>query len=380
MPGSQAGIALIRMDAIGDFVLWLDTAKEYRRLYPSQKITLIANAAWADLAKQLSYWDEVWPVDLRHLGVRLPLMRWRLLRRIRKGGFHSAIQPTFSRILMHGDSVVRASGAKQRIGSVGDLSNATVAEQKRGNRWYTELLPASPNPMMELLRNAEFVSHLTGVPHQVALAQLPSLATLPALLQPTVPYFIVFPGASWVGKRWPAAQFAETLLVLRHRHGWQPVLCGAADEVALCHAIDKAAAVNCINLAGQTNLNELAEVIRGAQLLVGNDTSAVHIAAAVGTPAVCILGGGHYGRFMPYPETVTGIKPVVAAEPMPCYNCNWRCNQPHELSGPVPCIKSVPVKTVLAAAELALNETAAARWCAVASVPLKKHYFVKKNQ
>jgi len=349
------GVALIRLDAIGDFIIWLDTAKEYRSLYPKQKITLIANATWADLASQLSYWDDVFPVDIRHLNLKQPLKRWRLLRRFRQRGFHTAIQPTLSRVLMHGDSVVRATGAKHRIGSEGDLANSSASEQRIGNRWYTQLLSVGHNPMMELLRNAEFFSSLAAAPHQAALPHLPRLAKLPTNLQPNAPYFIVFPGASWSGRQWPVAQFAAALVELQRRHGWHPVLCGAPNEAALCQAIADAAAVNCSNLAGQTNLGELVEVVRGARLLIGNETSAVHIAAAVGTPAVCILGGGHFGRFMPYPETVPGIKPVVAAKAMPCYHCNWRCNQPHNPSGPVPCVSQITVETVLQAAQQALS-------------------------
>ena len=196
----QSCVALIRLDAIGDFILWIDSAKEYRRLYPSQKITLIANAAWADLAKQLPYLDEVWPVDIRHLGLGQPLRRWQLLRQISKGGFDTAIQPTFSRALMQGDSVIRATQARQRIGSVGDLAIDSATERITGNRWYTQLLPASTSPLMELQRNAEFISHLAGAPYQASLPQLPGLTTLPTPLKPKVPYFIVFPGGSWSGR------------------------------------------------------------------------------------------------------------------------------------------------------------------------------------
>jgi ADP-heptose:LPS heptosyltransferase len=348
------GIALIRLDAIGDFLLWLDTAQEYRRLYPNQKITLIANTAWVDLAKQLPYWDEVLPVDIRHLYLRHPFKRWQLLWRISQRGFHIAIQPTFSRVLMHGDSVMRATGAKQRIGSRGDLANTTAEVYKTGNRWYTKLLPASPGQMMELLRNAEFFSQLSDTTHQSVLASLPRLAGRPSALLSAVPYFIVFPGASWVGRQWPVASFAAALLELQRSHGWQPVLCGAPNEAGICQAIANAAAINCINLAGQTTLSELAEVIRGARLLVGNETSAVHIAAAVGTPSVCILGGGHFGRFMPYPDNLLGIKPVVAAKYMDCYHCNWICSQSYDSNGPVPCIDNISVANVLSAAQQAL--------------------------
>ena len=41
-------VLLIRQDAIGDFMMWLDTAKEYRKLYPPDKykIILAGNKIW----------------------------------------------------------------------------------------------------------------------------------------------------------------------------------------------------------------------------------------------------------------------------------------------------------------------------------------------
>lgn len=342
----RGGIALIRVDAIGDFIIWLDAAKEYRRLYPNQKITLIANPAWSDLARGLPYWDEVVLVDVRHLALSNLIRRWRLLLSIRRGDFHTAIHPTFSRTFAS-DTIVRATGASRRIGSVGDLVNSTLKERKISNRWYTNLLPASACQMMELLRNAEFLSGLSSASYQPAIPQLPRLCVLPESLKFEGAYFIIFPGASWAGRQWPVDHFAELLIAVQLKYGWKPVLCGAENESTLCEAIASAAKVNCINLAGKTDLDELAEVLRGAQLLVSNETSAIHIAAAVGTPAVCILGGGHYGRFMPYPEEVTGLTPLVAYHPMPCFNCNWRCSMPHVAGEAVPCVAQVSVAQVL---------------------------------
>ena len=52
-------VLLIRQDAIGDFMMWLDTAKEYRKLYPPDKykIILAGNKIWCDLAEELRYCD-----------------------------------------------------------------------------------------------------------------------------------------------------------------------------------------------------------------------------------------------------------------------------------------------------------------------------------
>ena len=101
-------VLLIRQDAIGDFVMWLDTAKEYRKLYPPEKykIILVGNKIWCGLAKALPYWDEVLVVDVKQFKT-FPRYRWDLLRKIQNLGVQIAIQPTFSREFYHGDSLVR---------------------------------------------------------------------------------------------------------------------------------------------------------------------------------------------------------------------------------------------------------------------------------
>jgi ADP-heptose:LPS heptosyltransferase len=58
------------------------------------------------------------------------------------------------------------------------------------------------------------------------------------------------------------------------------------------------------DLTGLLTLPQLVDHIKGAHLLVSNETSAIHIAAAVGTTAICISNGNHFGRFNPYPVTI----------------------------------------------------------------------------
>ena len=347
---NRDGVLVVRLDAIGDFILWLDTAKEYSKIFPGKNITLLANSAWANLAKDIPYWDSVWPIEMTRFS-RSPLYRLKLLCKIRRARFEIAIQPTFSRVFLHGDSIIRASGAKNRIGSLGDMSNITSTLKAISNRWYTNLIPAIKRPLMELDRNAEFLRNLTNQEFIANLPKLPILTALPDHLKLQGNYFILFPGASWHGKQWPASHFAQVLEQLHQRRSWRAVLCGSLEELALCQSVMDLTEVTSVNFAGKTTLAELTELIRGSRLLISNDTSAVHIAAAVGTPAVCILGGGHYGRFMPYTEKINGIKPLSATYSMPCFNCNWICNQSHDRLGPVPCISRISVRNVLILAE-----------------------------
>ena len=186
-----------RLDNIGDFILWLDTAKIYRQLYQDQKITLVANESWAELAVALPYWDEVIvlkPQPLYNNG----WYRWKLLRRLRRYGFETAIQPTFSREFF-ADSLINVTGARHRIGSQGNCSNIPPWQKRISDRWYTQLVAANSDAKMELERNTEFISNLTGRPHIASLPMIPSLSSLPEHLRIGQTYFIIFPGASRLG-------------------------------------------------------------------------------------------------------------------------------------------------------------------------------------
>jgi ADP-heptose:LPS heptosyltransferase len=351
---NQNKILLVRLDAIGDFILWLDSAKEFRRLYPGSKITLCCNAVWSDLAALLPYWDDILPIELRRFN-KESLYRWKLLGAIKRAEFDIAIQPTFSRNFHEGDPVIRASRSHERIGSTGDLSNISEEKKAVSDREYTRLVPACSGQMMELERNSEFISNLSGKAFKAGPPKLKQLITLPDNLKVIGEYIIIFPGASWHGRQWPTDFFAAVLTHLHDSHGLQAVLCGSSTERTLCQVVLDKAQVATVNLAGKTTLPELLELIRGARLLISNETSAIHLAAAAGVRSVCILGGGHYGRFLPYPETVDGIKPLVALKKMPCFNCNWQCSQEYDQSGAVPCISGISVEEVINLAEQALS-------------------------
>ena len=347
-------LLLIRLDAIGDFVVWLDSARAFRSLYPNSKITLCVNSASFELAKVLPFWDEVVEVDLKRFNASF-IYRYRLVLQIRQSAFGTVIQPTFSRVFLHGDALVRASGAKFRIGSVGDRTNIGSFLKRISDAWYTKLVPAASGPMMELERNAEFISNLSEQVVNASLPVLPNMGELPFRLALNASYFVVFPGASWTGRQWPTSKFAETVATIYRRTGWIPVLCGGPGDKVVCQdVIDQSGVVCAINFCGLTTLTELTEVLRAAKLLISNETSAVHIAVAVFTPTVCILGGGHFGRFMPYPAGLDRGLSAIAVHKMPCYNCNWHCTQPHSASDPVPCITNVTVGNVLGQVEMVL--------------------------
>jgi ADP-heptose:LPS heptosyltransferase len=357
-------VLIVRLDALGDAVLWVDAAKEFPKLFSKDRyqLCLLCNEVWGPLARTLPFFDEVHclnraafftiPLALKDYSALIRSFGYRakLLREIRKCDFSIAVNTTFSRELLYGDSVVRASRAGMRVGSQGDLSNMTLWQKKIGDSWYTKLIPAVAQPLMELNRNAEFMRGLGIRDFTPAVPQL-TRAVISVDI-PAVNYFVVFPGAQFPRKRWPVASFAEVVRRLHAQTGWHVAVCGGPGEAAIASVLMQSFSnLPAHDYTGRTTIAELCEIIRMARLLVTNDTSAVHIAAAVSTPSVCILGGGHYGRFLPYDVEgcADAVLPQTVIARMACFGCNWKCIYPLGDDEPAPCVRSVSVDTVWAA-------------------------------
>ncbi|WP_169740758.1 glycosyltransferase family 9 protein [Nevskia soli] len=311
------------------------------------KLTLVANATWAAWARELDLADEIWALDpLRFNKDWNYRASW--VRRARSAGFSTVIQPTYSRWTTAGDSFVRVTHAAVRIGSVGDNSNTLSWLKKWADAWYTQLIPHGGEDCMELVRNAHFMRGIGFSDFRARVPHLPVDAANLSAFQLPCPYAVLVPGGSWSGKAWPVTSFTEIgrrLLV----SGLQLVIVGGAPDRRctdeLLHELDGKA----INLTGRTSLAALAAILHHAQIVVSNDTGSAHIAAAVGASVVCILGGGHYGRFLPYQIEESFDKrplPIAVSKTLACFGCNWTCIYNVEVNQPVKCIKEIMVEDV----------------------------------
>lgn len=361
-PAKSKSVLIVRVDNVGDFVLWISSIQCLLDKYSTSKsVVLVCNQACVDLANATNFFSRVIGVAPRQF-TRDVGYRWRLIRKVAQLGVEIAIQPTYSREFLIGDSLIRASRAEQRIGSQGDLSNICLWHKALSDRWYTKLVPASSGVMMELDRNAEFLHGLGVSDAQAEIPSIPKLVDLPPEKLVGRSYFVLFPGASSPIKQWPIERFAAVANHIVDDFGWVPLVCGGPEERKLGDQLIKKLNIrNAINFAGNTTLPELTELIRSARLLISNDTSAIHLAAGVGVPSVCVLGGGQYGRFMPYPNNVDGVKPEAVIHKLDCFNCDWRCKWTVDQSSPYPCVLGVELYQVISGVERALNSSVCKR-------------------
>jgi ADP-heptose:LPS heptosyltransferase len=89
-------------------------------------------------------------------------------------------------------------------------------------------------------------------------------------------------------KRWPAEHYALLARSLADRD-ITPVIIGAPNEADL-GAIIRHICPRAIDLTGQTSLGELYAIAQGANVVIGNDTGPMHLAALSRTPCVILFG------------------------------------------------------------------------------------------
>jgi ADP-heptose:LPS heptosyltransferase len=348
---------IVRVDNIGDFVLWLPSAEQLTSHYATEiKPILICNESCIDIANSINYFSRVIGVELSKFSQNL-FYRWHILRTISELSPRIIIQPSYSRFFSIGDSIIRVSRASERIGSVGDLSNISSIRRIISNRWYTKLVSASATNLMELERNTEFNYRLGIINSYTSIPKISKICQLSSSKKIHQDFFVIFPGSSSAYKSWPVASFAKIAIRIVEKYGWTPVILGGCNEFSIGEQLEeKLIKYSSKNYVGKTTLTELVEILRTARVLVSNDTSAIHIAASVNTPSACILGGGHYGRFLPYPDTIEGIKPAVVINKMSCFGCNWHCKFSNDTSLPYPCISGIEVDSVFETVESIIEE------------------------
>ena len=106
-----------------------------------------------------------------------------------------------------------------------------------------------------------------------------------------VPRIAIGAGASYgSAKCWPPERFADFVNRYRRHADSDVILFGTASERQVADAIAAGVTGPVTTLIGQTNLADLPALLSCCHLFVGNDSGAMHVAAAVGLPVVAIFG------------------------------------------------------------------------------------------
>jgi len=150
-------------------------------------------------------------------------------------------------------------------------------------------------------------------------------------------------GAALGTKQWPVHKWKEFCRQLNH----PVILLGGPEDVAAGNEIAAVDDIKVYNACGKFRLNESADLVRKAKLVVTNDTGLMHIAAAYKKPIISLWGNTvpsfgmtpHYGSGM-VPNTIVQVNKLWCR---PCSKIGYKkCPLGH-----FKCMEKIEVEQVL---------------------------------
>jgi ADP-heptose:LPS heptosyltransferase len=334
-------ILIIKTDAIGDYVLFRNFLEVIRHSekYKDHEIDLLGNAAWQDIAL---WYDKPFisnlfftkPFDLYESPIQTFKMGWKLFSQ----GYSEVLQPSYTRTIII-DGLAALTGAKNIVGFVSDNEALPPKQKAKTDLFYSQLITLPKDYYFEFDRTRYFFEHVLN--QHVDLAG-PSFPAKDNKKQGVT----IFLGAGNSKRGWQTENYLELMMLIIDQTQRPIHLAGGPEmEEAAAYLEGLMPEESVINMVGKTTLPKLIDHIAHTELVICNETSAVHIAAACNTKAVCIVGGGHFERFSPYPEHVYS-RTTFVFEKMPCYYCNWLCIYNTAADEPFPCIGNINLEKV----------------------------------
>ena len=144
---------------------------------------------------------------------------------------------------------------------------------------------------------------------------------------PASPLIVMAPGAAYgTAKRWLPEHFGTLITRMVSERRAQVAIVGSAADAGTSRLVIDAIAgpqrADAIDLTGATTLEALAAVMSLAMVCVSNDSGAMHLAAAAGTPLIALFGPTRDRETSPLPRA--GGRARVLANQVWCRPCMLR--------------------------------------------------------
>lgn len=332
-------ILIIKLSSLGDIVHALPAVAALRQQFPLAHVTWLVKTSWASILEGNPDIDDVWAVEFS-------LKNWpHLIRKLRKSGFDLVVD--FQGLFRSG-LLGRLTGAKRRVG---------FAQAREGAPWfYTHhvrlpkqsqvkwrlldvhavdrnlaiagfLGATTPNPIFYLPRLAEDERFIDGLLQEAKVASDEHLIALAPWSRSTL-------------KSWPLARFIEVAQDALKVPSVRVVVVGGPSDKGFADQFCSLESQGLVNLVGKLSLRQLPVLLSRMKLVVGNDSSLIHLAAGVEVPVLALFGPTHSKATGPYPLE----KHTVLRTDLPCSPCGKRtCENPSYLE----CLDSLTVTAVL---------------------------------
>ncbi len=338
-------ILWVRLDAIGDNVLAASMFPHIAEKFPGSSITVVCQQHISELYEASPYVERVIGVDKMRVYLDSKY-RNDILQTLQEEKFEIAFDTTFSWDELT-DFFVVGSLAEERVAFENQSGiPANIAAKKPHT--FTKLIKTGGVYESEMDRYHDFMSGLgIDAPNLNAAIwmnkddeKFADEVFAVNNLEPEKTIALFAFGRSHL-RTYP--YYGKAIAAVCRENNLSVIALGDTAAYGFNQSCLNDIGVSSINLSGKTTLRQTAAILKRCRLSLGAETGIAHIACAVGVPNVIVIGGGHFGRFMPYSPLTS-----LVALPLECYWCDWICKY-----GRSHCVTDIAPEVV----EFAVKET-----------------------
>ena len=340
-------IVVFRSGTIGDTIVALPALYGLRKAFPNATLSLLTATndehVWSDeVLRATGIFQNFITYPLAHL--RRPATAMRLLRALRNQRADLLIYMASDRnclLRIWRDRLFFLLAGIRRFRYTSSKKLSVWGGFRRANRIYPFEVDRLRAHISDLVEEDIEPNFRLPVGHD---DELKADAIIRQFTQSDRKLVALCAGAKVPAKQWPADHYARLGENLIHDGGVNIALIGGRDERRVTEAISaRWPAGRFINVAGEMSLMESAALLKRCTMYVGNDTGAMHLAAAVGTRCLAVFGArAHEQSWHPY-----GPNHVVIRKRVPCANCYLSECHEHKLR----CLSEISVEEVWASCE-----------------------------
>lgn len=274
---NPAKILIVQTAFIGDVIIITPLIRAIKELYPTSLLDVMVIPQTAGVLKNNPNINEIILFDKRKNKITSFL---KTLHQLKKNNYDIVITPHSS---VTTALLLKYAKIKMRIGY----------DRWSAAKYLTHKVP-HPDEVHKTIKNLTLLSLLTDKSFSNQTELFPSSEMLVKadmltneLKSKTKNLIALAPGSVWFTKKWPTEYYkilAEQLV----ENNFGVILIGSKDEKSICDEVlpNK----NGINLAGELSLLESAAAISKCDLMICNDSGALHIANAVETDVFAFFG------------------------------------------------------------------------------------------
>jgi len=317
---------------IGDFVRCHSVVKLLNARFPDRPVDVLSTTLCAPLTDYMPGLRRAIVVDLprRRIAVQNQLA---LARRLKHENYGSAlVMPRTWKSAL----APFLAAIPERTGFVGEMRFGLLNDLRHGERRLPRMVDRCA--ALALPPQAELPPAWPLPELKVARAEIENWRRDQGLAIDSRPVMVLAPGAVGPSKRWPAS--AYTALARRLiAEGFAVWVVGGPEEKSLAAEIIGETAAR--DLTGHDLRNAIL-ALAAAAVAVSNDSGLLHVAAALGTPAIGIFGPTSPWHWAPLNPLAATIESKSKVECRPCHKPVCRFGH-HR------CMRDIPPDQVLAA-------------------------------